>query len=167
MNLKDRKVKSKLWIHSKRPDNPAIKRRKTNPTGTRTATRQISPGNPSQKTQEETETSRARKKNILYYHHRNEGKKETRMKAPMSGQASQSRTNEPTRFPEFRGTINDSFSSTCANTYQHSTSYIEISVLMTSLDCKSLLGNTRIMHWTQYALNLRTANRANPENESP
>ena len=40
MNLKDRKVKSKLWIHSKRPDNQAIKRRKTNPTGTRTATGQ-------------------------------------------------------------------------------------------------------------------------------
>ena len=48
------------------------------------------------------------------------------------------------RIPEFRGTINDSFSSTCANTYQHSTSYKEISVTMTCLDCKSLLGNTRI-----------------------
>ena len=48
------------------------------------------------------------------------------------------------RFAEFRGTINDSFSSTCANTYQHSTSYKEISVPMTYLDCKSLLGNTRI-----------------------
>ena len=47
------------------------------------------------------------------------------------------------RFPEFRGTINDSFSSTCANTYQHSTSYKEISVPMTCLDCKSLLGNTK------------------------
>ena len=35
----------------------------------------------------------------------------------------------------------DSFSSTCANTYQHSTSYKEISVPMTCLDCKSLLGN--------------------------
>ena len=45
------------------------------------------------------------------------------------------------RFPEFRGTINDSFSSTCANTYQHSTSYKEISVPMTCLDCTSLLGN--------------------------
>ena len=48
------------------------------------------------------------------------------------------------RFPEFRGTINDSFSSTCANTYHHPTSYKEISVPMTCLDCKSLLGNTRI-----------------------
>ena len=37
------------------------------------------------------------------------------------------------RFPEFRGTINDNFSSTCANTYQHSTSYKEISVPMTCL----------------------------------
>ena len=42
------------------------------------------------------------------------------------------------RFPEFRDTINDSFSSTCANTYRHSTSYKEISVPMTCLDCKSL-----------------------------
>ena len=48
------------------------------------------------------------------------------------------------RFPEFRGTINDSFSSTCANTYQHSTCDKEISVPMTCLDCKFLLGNTRI-----------------------
>ena len=47
------------------------------------------------------------------------------------------------RFPEFRGTINDSFSSTCANTYQHSTSYKEISVPVMCLDCKSLLGNTK------------------------
>ena len=56
------------------------------------------------------------------------------------------------RFPEFRGTINDSFSSTCANTYQHSTSYKEISVPMTCLDCKYLLGNTRIPHtvYSQY-----------------
>ena len=49
------------------------------------------------------------------------------------------------RFPEFRGTINDSFSSTSANTYQHSTSYKEISVPMTCLDCKSLLGNVVCM----------------------
>ena len=48
------------------------------------------------------------------------------------------------RFPEFRGTINDSFSSTCANTYQHSTNYKENSVPMTCLDCKSLLGNAQI-----------------------
>ena len=72
------------------------------------------------------------------------------------------------RFPEFRGaTINDSFSSTCANTYQHSTSYKEISVPMTCLDCKSLLGNTKELqtqapwqymdHWTQYSLKLWTA----------
>ena len=71
------------------------------------------------------------------------------------------------RFPEFRGTINDSFSSICANTYQHSTSYKEISVPMTCLDCKSLLGNTKELqtqapwqytdHWTQYSLNLWTA----------
>ena len=71
------------------------------------------------------------------------------------------------RFPEFRGTINDSFSSTCANTYQHSTSYKEISVPMTCLDCKSLLGNTKELqtqaawqytdHSTQYSLNLWTA----------
>ena len=46
--------------------------------------------------------------------------------------------------PEFRGTIIDSFSSTCANTYQHSTSYKEIPVPMTCLDCKSLFGNIRI-----------------------
>ena len=46
------------------------------------------------------------------------------------------------RFPDLRGTINDSFSSTCANTYQHSTSYTEISVPMTCLACKSLLGST-------------------------
>ena len=59
-------------------------------------------------------------------------------------------------FPEFRDTINDSFSSTCANTHQHSTSYKEISVPMTCLDCKSLLGNIH-GHWTQYSLNLWTA----------
>ena len=53
------------------------------------------------------------------------------------------------RFPEFRGTINDSFS---ANTYQHSTSYKEISVPMTCLDCKSELGNV--------------VNRANPKDDS-
>ena len=71
------------------------------------------------------------------------------------------------RFPEFQGTNNDSFSSTCASTYQHSTSYKEISVPMTCLDCKSLLGNTKELqtqatwqytdHWTQYSLNLWTA----------
>ena len=91
------------------------------------------------------------------------------------------------RFPEFRGTINDSFSSTCTNTYQHSTSYKEISVPMMCLDCKSLLGNTKEQtqapwqytdHWTRYSLKLWTAeaviNRAselwksgNPENDSP
>ena len=70
------------------------------------------------------------------------------------------------RFPEFRGTINDSFSSTCANTCQHSTSYKEISVPITCMDCKSLLGNTNELqtqapwkytdHWTQYSLNLWT-----------
>ena len=66
------------------------KKKKINPTGTRTATRQISPGNPSQKTQEEKE--RPVREKIIYYHHRNEGKKkkrrrkETCMKAPMSGQ---------------------------------------------------------------------------------
>ena len=52
------------------------------------------------------------------------------------------------RFPEFRGTINDSFSSKYVRQHmcwrQHSTSYKEISVPMTCLDCKSLLGNTRI-----------------------
>ena len=50
------------------------------------------------------------------------------------------------RFPEFWGTINDSFIRTCANTYmyQRSTSYKEISVPMTCLDCKYLLGNTQI-----------------------
>ena len=68
------------------------------------------------------------------------------------------------RFPEFRGMINDSFSSTCGNTYQQSTSYKEISVPMTCLDCKSLLGNIKELqtqapwqntyHWTQYSLNL-------------
>ena len=87
------------------------------------------------------------------------------------------------RFPEFRDTINDSFSSTCANTYQHLISYKEISVPMTCLDCKSLSLNSIVIlvrqytdHWTQYSLNLWTAeavvprnsgNQANPENYSP
>ena len=89
------------------------------------------------------------------------------------------------RFPEFRGTINDSFSSTCANTYQHSTSYKEISVPMTCLDCKSLLGNvvcksmgnTRITEhntlsiygWLKLSLIIsqNSGNRANPENDRP
>ena len=64
------------------------------------------------------------------------------------------------RFPEFWDTINDSFSSTCANTYQHTTSYKEISVPMTCLDCKSLSLNSIVIlvkqytdHWTQYSLN--------------
>ena len=68
------------------------------------------------------------------------------------------------RFPEFRNTINDSFSSTCANTYQHSTSYKEISVPMTCLDCKSLSLKSIVIlvwqytdHWTQYSLNVRMA----------
>ena len=68
------------------------------------------------------------------------------------------------RFPEFRDTIIDSFSSTCVNTYQLSTSYKEISVPMTCLDCKSLsLNSIGIFvrqytdHWTQYSLNLWTA----------
>ena len=81
------------------------------------------------------------------------------------------------RFPEFRGTINDSFSSTCANTYQHSTSYKEISVPMTCLDCKSLLGNTRITEHNTRSIYGRPKlslivprnswNRANPKNDSP
>ena len=89
------------------------------------------------------------------------------------------------RFPEFRGTINDSFSSTCANTYQHSTNYKEISVPMTCLDCKSLLGNvvcksmgnTRITEHNTLSIYGRpklslivpriSGNRANPENDSP
>ena len=89
------------------------------------------------------------------------------------------------RFPEFRGTINDSFSSTCANTYQHSTSYKEISVPMTCLDCKSLLGNaicksmgnSRITEHNTRSIYGRpklslivprnSGNRANPENDSP
>ena len=68
------------------------------------------------------------------------------------------------RFPEFRDTINDSFSSTCTNTYQHSTSYKEISVPMTCLDRKSLSLNSIVIlvrqymdHWTQYSLNSWTA----------
>ena len=68
------------------------------------------------------------------------------------------------QFPEFRDTINDSFSSTCANTYQHSTSCKEISVPMTCLDCKSLSLNSIVIHvmqytdhGTQYSLNLWTA----------
>ena len=89
------------------------------------------------------------------------------------------------RLPEFRSTINDSISSTCANTYQHSTSYKEISVLMTCLDCKSLLGNvvcksmgnTRITEHNTQSIYGRpklslivprnSGNRANPENDSP
>ena len=81
-------------------------------------------------------------------------------------------------FPEFRGTINDSFSSTCANTYQHSTSYKEISVPMTCLDCKSLfIGNTLIIEhntrsiygWPKLSLIVprNSGNQANPENDSP
>ena len=78
-----------------------------------------------------------------------------------------------------RGTINDSFSSssTCANTYQHSTSYKEISLSMTCLDCKSLLGNTRITEHNTRSIYGRpklslivprnSGNRANPENDSP
>ena len=64
------------------------------------------------------------------------------------------------RFPEFRGTINDSFSSKYMRQHmcwrQHSTSYKEISVPMTCLDCKSLLGYYTDQ-WTQYSLNLWTA----------
>ena len=89
------------------------------------------------------------------------------------------------RFPEFWGTINDSFSSTCANTYQHSTSYKEISVPMTCLDCKSLLGNvvcksmgnTQITEHNTLSIYGRpklslivprnSGNRANPENDNP
>ena len=81
------------------------------------------------------------------------------------------------RFPEFWGTINDSFSSTCANTYQHSTSYKEISVPMTCLDCKSLLGNTQITEHNTRSIYGRpklslivprnSGNRANPKNDSP
>ena len=66
------------------------------------------------------------------------------------------------RFAEFPDTINDSFSSTCANTYQHSTSYKEISVPMTCLDRKSLSLNCIVIivrqytyHWTQYSLSGR------------
>ena len=80
------------------------------------------------------------------------------------------------RFPEFRGTINDSFSSkyTCANTL---TSYKEISVPMTCLDCKSLLGNARITEHNTRSIYGRlklslivlqnSGNRENPENDSP
>ena len=71
------------------------------------------------------------------------------------------------RFPEFRGTINDSFSSTCANTYQHSISYKEISVPMTCLGCKSLSLNSIVIlvrqytdHGTQYSLNLSWTDEA-------
>ena len=63
-------------------------------------------------------------------------------------------------FARFPDTINDSFSSTCANTYQHSTNYKEISVPMKYLDCKSLSLNSIVIlarqytdHWTQYSLN--------------
>ena len=71
------------------------------------------------------------------------------------------------RFPEFWGTINDSFSSTCANTIPAFNQLQKISVPMMCLDCKSLLGNTKELqtqatwqytdHWTQYSLNLWTA----------
>ena len=89
------------------------------------------------------------------------------------------------RFPVFRGRINDSFSSISANTYQHSTSYKEISVPMMCLDCKSLLGNvacksmgnTRITEHNTQSIYGRpklslivpwnSGNRANPENDSP
>ena len=85
------------------------------------------------------------------------------------------------RFPEFRGTINDSFSSRymlqnmCWR--QHSTSYKEISVPMMCLDCKSLLGNSRITEhntrsiygWPKLSLivSRNSGNQANPENDSP
>ena len=86
------------------------------------------------------------------------------------------------RFPEVRGTINDSFSSKymCQHMcwLQHSTSYKEISVPMTCLDCKSLLGNTWITEhsdtrsiYGRPKLSLivpqNSGNRANPENDSP
>ena len=63
------------------------------------------------------------------------------------------------RLPEFRGTINDSFSSTCANTYQHSTSYKEISVPMTCLHglYMKIIVKQYTDHWTQYSLSLCTA----------
>ena len=122
MNLKDRKVKSKLWIHSKRPDNPAIKRRKTNPTGTRTATRQISPGNPSQKTQEENGTERpVREKKIIYYHHRNEWKKETRMKSTheWSNQPVKNKRTHHTQCPLTHATHTHTHTHTPTHTHTH------------------------------------------------
>ena len=86
-------------------------------------------------------------------------------------------------FPEFRGTINDSFSSKYMYMRQHmcwrqhSTSYKEISVPMMCLDCKSLLGNTRITEHNTRSIYGRpklslivprnSGNRANPENDSP
>ena len=72
-----------------------------------------------------------------------------------------------------------SAASTCANTCwrQYSTSYKEISVPMTCLDCKSLLGNTRITEHNTRSIYGRpklllivpwnSGNRANPENDSP
>ena len=85
------------------------------------------------------------------------------------------------RFPEFRGTFNDSFSSKYMRQHmcwrQHSTSYKEISVPMTCLDCKSLLGNSQITEHNTRSIYGRpklslivprnSGNRANPENDSP
>ena len=61
--------------------------------------------------------------------------------------------------------------------YQHSTSYKEISVPMTCLDCKSLLGKTRITEHNTRSIYGRpqlslivprkSGNRENPENDSP
>ena len=83
------------------------------------------------------------------------------------------------RFPEFRGTINDSSKYMRQHLCwrQHLTSYKEISVPMTCLDCKSLLGNTRITEHNTSSIYGRpklslivprnSGNRANPENNSP
>ena len=118
MNLKDRKVKSKLWIHSKRPDKPAIKRRKTNPTGTRTTTRQISPGNPSKKTQEGAE--RPVREKIIYYHHKNEGKKHAWKHPLVVKLASQEQTTPPHAMYAHTHTQHN------AHTYTHTCTHTQI-----------------------------------------
>ena len=85
------------------------------------------------------------------------------------------------RFQEFRGTINDSFSSKYMRQHmcwrQHSTSYKEISVPMPCLDRKSLLGNTRITEHNTRSIHgrpklslivpLNSGNQANHKNYSP
>ena len=59
---------------------------------------------------------------------------------------------------------NESFSSTCANTYQHSTSYKEISVPMTCLDCKSLSLNSIVISVRQWMYDICSGDNCSCDN---